>query len=813
MFNTHTRLAVTLALLSGVLTLTACGGGGSDTTGATDKTLPEKNTLPVINGLPSAAVKSGTPYQFKPEYEDADGDPLTFKITNKPDWATFDGSNGTLSGQPSKADIDVYADIVISVSDGKDDTSLEPFSIKVLVKNINRDHIEINGAVTSVLPGTPGADSAINVKGTAAFNVNGNTQTLEDAIVVMEFDDQGNLLNMSGETTLPKKMSDGLAINSSVKARIGMFKGVDINADPDLGIMLKDDIDYFVYYIGTKTDITVGSENTTQIKLEPPLSGEIVFISDPTDPFYYYYANIPLVGELGRGESENGFIPFKPTENLSNLDAFDGHTLDKGSISLGIKAVDLLSFEGTRVIKQPVLGEINWDDVMDSNLTFKAGLNGKAKFALSVLSVGLFEFDLASASATLDMGLKRQNFALQGTVAPNVSWQPDWFAILPEGVMVSNLVVNGKTGFKATITGEFKSTIPVAAFKGAMVISQKGAKFTAQIPDQQIPIDFSAEFKNGQTSVEITAPIETNAISQSINQQLDEELAQIEQAVTKLTDAISDYEFEVSLRGVRKTIPALVDQTVPKLKDLPTQVYNTVYSSVKTGIESKCYSKTVTVLGVSKKFTFCAKDYVNEVQIAKDSAADAKIKTNTEVNAIIPALQELKKQALAADDASLRQALKTALLLVYSKRTVTVSINRTVTIPLPWPINDRSYNIKRTERLTVLDTITANKLKFAADNVHRIQETSDIKISAQQIVDQLPTKEIINKAKQEVNNGLNKIPSFQGAGYVINQGNYLSYIILNNEKISVNANVLNPFELMQAITDEVNRRVKAGEFQ
>lgn len=811
MFDT-TRLVMTLALLSGALTLTACGGSSSGSTDDAGNTPPASNARPEINGLPATAVKSGTPYQFTPEYEDADGDTLNFKITNKPDWASFDSSNGQLSGQPAETDIDEYTNITISVSDGKDDVSLEPFNIKVLVKNINRDHIEITGDVLAVLPKTQGADEAISVKGTAVFNVNGNVQTLEDANIIMEFDAQGNLLNMSGETTLPKKMSDGLAVNSNVKAKIGMFKGADINADPDLGIMLKDDIDYFVYYIGAKTDITVGKENATQIKLEPPLSGKIVFISDPTDIFYYYFASIPLAGEMGRGKSDNGFIPFKPTENLSSLDSFDGHELDKGSISLGIKAIDLLSFEGTRVIKKPVVSEIDWDNVMDSKLTFKAGFNGTAKFALSVFSIGLFEFDLASASATLDMGLKRQNFALQGTLAPNVSWQPDWFSILPEGIMVSNLVVNGNTGFKATITGDFKSTIPAAAFKGSMVISQKGAKFTAKIPDQQIPIEFSAEFKNGQTTVEITAPIETNAISQSVNQQLDEELAQVEQAIIDLTDAVSAYELEVSLHGVRKAIPALVDKTIPELKDLPDDVYSTVYSSVKTGIESKCYSKTVTVFGVSKKYTSCAKDYVDEVQIAKDSANDAKTKTTNEINAIIPALQELKKQALAADDASLRQALKTALLLVYSKRTVTVSINRNVTVPLPWPIDDQTYKIKRTENLIVLDTTTANKLKFAADNVYRIQETSDIKISAQQIVEQLPTKEIIIKAKQEVNNGLNKIPSFQGAGYVVDQKNYLSYIILNNEKVSVNANVLNPVELMLAITDEVNRRLKQGEF-
>jgi hypothetical protein len=77
-------------------------------------------------------VKSATvgqPYSFKPTVYDADGDSLTFSIANKPAWATFDSSNGTLYGTPSGAG--TFGSIVITVSDGKLSASLAAFAITV----------------------------------------------------------------------------------------------------------------------------------------------------------------------------------------------------------------------------------------------------------------------------------------------------------------------------------------------------------------------------------------------------------------------------------------------------------------------------------------------------------------------------------------------------------------------------------------------------------------------------------------------------------------------------------------------------------
>jgi hypothetical protein len=89
------------------------------------------NAAPVITGQPLGDAEAGTPWSFTPSASDADGDPLTFSITNRPDWARFDAATGRLSGTPGGQDVGTFADISIQVSDGQDQSSLAAFGITV----------------------------------------------------------------------------------------------------------------------------------------------------------------------------------------------------------------------------------------------------------------------------------------------------------------------------------------------------------------------------------------------------------------------------------------------------------------------------------------------------------------------------------------------------------------------------------------------------------------------------------------------------------------------------------------------------------
>lgn len=112
---------------------TAASGGTSETpvSPTPEPTPPATNAAPAISGTPAAAISAEKPYAFQPSATDPDGDQLTFSITNKPAWASFDTSTGTLSGTPDAGAVGVYSAIRISVSDGTATASLPAFSVTV----------------------------------------------------------------------------------------------------------------------------------------------------------------------------------------------------------------------------------------------------------------------------------------------------------------------------------------------------------------------------------------------------------------------------------------------------------------------------------------------------------------------------------------------------------------------------------------------------------------------------------------------------------------------------------------------------------
>jgi hypothetical protein len=89
------------------------------------------NQAPTISGAPLASARVNEPYSFQPSASDPEGDALTFQITNKPAWATFDTGTGRLSGTPSTSSTGVFSDVRITVSDGRASSALVPFSIAV----------------------------------------------------------------------------------------------------------------------------------------------------------------------------------------------------------------------------------------------------------------------------------------------------------------------------------------------------------------------------------------------------------------------------------------------------------------------------------------------------------------------------------------------------------------------------------------------------------------------------------------------------------------------------------------------------------
>jgi hypothetical protein len=126
----RTSLIVSFAALA----LGGClegGGSSDDVADAPTPPPPPTNASPTISGSPPSAINVGDLYSFVPNASDADGDTLTFSVENKPGWASFDTGTGQLSGQPTLADVGVYSNVRISVSDGTATASLSTFTISV----------------------------------------------------------------------------------------------------------------------------------------------------------------------------------------------------------------------------------------------------------------------------------------------------------------------------------------------------------------------------------------------------------------------------------------------------------------------------------------------------------------------------------------------------------------------------------------------------------------------------------------------------------------------------------------------------------
>jgi hypothetical protein len=90
------------------------------------------NAAPTITGAPATEAVTGQLYAFAPTAYDNDGDTLTFSATNVPAWAYLDNRTGRLYGTPGEAAVGTYANIQLSVTDGKDSASLPAFSIAVI---------------------------------------------------------------------------------------------------------------------------------------------------------------------------------------------------------------------------------------------------------------------------------------------------------------------------------------------------------------------------------------------------------------------------------------------------------------------------------------------------------------------------------------------------------------------------------------------------------------------------------------------------------------------------------------------------------
>ena len=823
-------------LIASFFLLAACGGGGGGG-GSGDS---DKNQPPEITGVSADYVRSGDTYNFKPKTVDPENDSLLYTIKNKPGWAVFDQNTGQLSGKPDDQDIKHYDNIIISVSDGKNKTSLPPFSIKVLYGEIGEKNVEI-------VTGSTKTDTAngYGVVGEAKITVGKLETDLKNADLQFEYDANGDLLDLTGDTDVPPVISNNLSLNSSVHAIVGMYTGAEINASMDIGpdsepgILLRDEFRYLVYFLDAGVDMTFKDKDGNDIPISLNLAGtKTLIITDPTDPFFYYFGEIAGLA-AGYGKSFNGNIPYKPLFEpngptaFAPLEPFYGTDILKGTFPISaFKVFDVLELNGTAVCSPPQLLDCDkptpagmvvslaqallLDGGIDPTQQFKVGINGSAAVAFRVLGIDLFKYHLLDMASMIDIGTDREHVAIQGVVDTQESESPSWLPLKPvpdAGVtMIGNLYgdVSTQTGdgdFGISLYGQFPSIFPPATITGSVDINPQGLQMLGLIDDPTNPITVTATADDQafEAGIQFGYDFQKN-INSVVNDGFDRALDKVDQTYDELQNAIGDYNLSFSLNGLRSQIPTIVDTVVGELNDVPDKVYTTVYNAVLNGINSKSYTTPevcVPYVGCTGGITFYAKDYVNETSIANTAATSAKNTAQSIVNARIAELNELKTQAQTATDPEFQQGLKTALETVADHDKVSVSVpSKSITVD--FGVATKTYTVYSggTLTYTVFDSATKANLEAAAVYAGEIDPDYQFMINTQQIFDALPTKDQINQTAQDVKDGAVQVPVVKGGGYrVTRTGAQSAYVLLGNDKIDIDFNPLDPAAAIDGVGD------------
>ncbi len=125
-------------LFAAVLLLAACGGtGGVQQSGQTPPPTSPTNSAPTISMPAAAEVLVGRELSVTPSASDPDGQTLTFSVSNKPAWLSFNASNGRLVGTPTAADVGSYQSVRVTVSDGAASASAQT-NITVMQQTVGR---------------------------------------------------------------------------------------------------------------------------------------------------------------------------------------------------------------------------------------------------------------------------------------------------------------------------------------------------------------------------------------------------------------------------------------------------------------------------------------------------------------------------------------------------------------------------------------------------------------------------------------------------------------------------------------------------
>jgi hypothetical protein len=597
------------------------------------------------------------------------------------------------------------------------------------------------------------------VKGLLHLDTDFGRATFAQADLDVRFDANGNLRSMSGRAQIPSP-HPRIQFADPVQADIGFFTGSELNRSGIIGIPLKNDTEYFVYRVATSFEMRIATGDTnsgaiTPIAVRAPLGGEVIMVVDYQDPMYYIYGAQDLAGALGFGWSLHGRIPFVAEYPVQDMGAFDGKTTRTGTFPV----FKIISVTGQIVENEETEVHVSLDDPFSSSLRmdYRMGFNGEGSLDLFLKDVAGIEVPLAAASGGMWREIStrdvfRGHAYVNGVTTNDQSWWPTFIPARPVQTLKVRSLVKSTGEFEVFLAGEYGWDLPSGrhSMSGEFSLTQDSMRVKGTSRAGTTELSLLGAVTREETRVGIAPPTTMlESIRGDVMQEVDARVAEAEKAWDDLQKATGDYELELSLRGLRKNLPGVVQ-------------------TAKSELSSRISSELAKHKG---------KVYYDDLRSHLNSAAK-------------PYHQQLDRLAAAAkqisDNDQTRKEIEAALRAVAAKKTYsTTFVYKKLGITLA--------TVKVSAR--VLTDSQANTLINAANNVKYIKETSDRKIRMQQIYDSIPAKSIFEKVKQDIANGVDAFPSLSEFGFVLKHGaakTFGVYAVLNGERHDLGA--LDPFD-------------------
>lgn len=504
-----------------------------------------------------------------------------------------------------------------------------------------------------------------------------------------------------------------------------------------MGITLKDDTDYFVYDVAVAFQMNIAtgrtdSSATRPVSVKLPIGGRILMVVDYTDPMYYVYGEQDLIGGAGVGWSQHSRIPFSPRLPVAGLGTFDGKNVRTGTFPI----FEVLSVTGQTVDNQydeAHLFDKNPYDV-DVKAGYQAGYNGSMSLDLGIKNVVGIEIPIADGSggvwaeASLQGGFKGNAYA-RGMTSPDASWWPAFIPARPITQLDAEAYVTSDAAFEVGLAGRFGWAFPDGdqAMSGSFSLTNDAMTLTGGIEDASVKFAITGVVTKAATTVFVQPPPQLlDRIGTDVKDSIMPRIDAAQKAWNNLEKATSDYEIELSLRGLRSSLPTISDVAAQALAD---------------GIAAELKANQGTV-------------YYNSLRSQLVSAAAP----------YYAALSNLKAQSLEiTDNAQTRTAIENALRAVAARKIFTT------TYVYKDPIFGTTLATVKVSRRIMSDA-DADRLIQAADDVPHIKETSDVKISMQQIYDQVPDKALFEEVRDDVSNGVLTMRKISELGFVYPHG-------------------------------------------